>query len=43
MAGRLLFVPRARTRATGLSVEDVFKFFLSGGNYVPAEVGRAAR
>lgn len=43
MAGRLLFVPRARTRATGLSVEDVFKFLLSGGNYVPAEVGRAAR
>ena len=43
MAGRLLFVPRARTRPTGLSVEDVFKFLLSGGNYVPAEVGRAAR
>lgn len=42
MAGRLLFVARARTRPTGLTVEEVFKFLLSGGNYIPDEVSRAA-
>lgn len=43
MAGRLLFVPRSRTRATGMTVEAVFKFLLSGGNYVPPEVGETTR
>lgn len=41
LAGRLLFVPRARVRPTDLTVEDVFKFILSSGNYVPAAVGQA--
>lgn len=41
IAGRLLFVPRARVRPTNLTVEEVFKFLLSSGNYVPPEVGRA--
>lgn len=41
MVGRLLFVPRSRCRPTRLSVEEVFKFLLSGGNYVPKEVGQA--
>lgn len=43
IAGRLLFVPKSRTRPTGLSPEEVFKYLLSGGNYVPPEVGQASR
>lgn len=43
IAGRLLFVPKARTRPTGLSVEEMFKYLLSSGNYVPPEVGAASR
>ena len=41
MVGRVLFVPRARCRPTTLAVEEVFKFLLSGGNYVPTEVADA--
>lgn len=43
MAGRVLFVPLARCRPTSLAVEEVFKFLLSGGNYVPEEVAAATR
>ncbi len=43
LAGRLLFVPRARTRPTTMTVEEVFKFLLSSGNYVPPAVGEATR
>lgn len=43
IAGRLLFVPKARTRPTALSVEEMFKYLLSSGNYVPPEVGAASR
>ncbi len=38
-AGRLLFVRRDRCIPLGISSEEVFKFALSGGNYVPAPVG----
>lgn len=41
MVGRLLFVPQDRCRPTSLAVEEVFKFLLSGGNYVPEEVAAA--
>lgn len=41
MTGRVIFVPRARCRPTGLGAEEVFKFLLSSGNYVPPEVGQA--
>lgn len=43
MAGRVLFVPRSRCRPTRLAVEEVFKFLLSSGNYVPPAVGEATR
>jgi uncharacterized membrane protein len=43
MVGRVLFVPLSRCRPTSLAVEEVFKFLLSGGNYVPEEVAVAAR
>ncbi|MCY1007962.1 DUF502 domain-containing protein [Nannocystis pusilla] len=43
MVGRVLFVPLSRCRPTSLAVEEVFKFLLSGGNYVPEEVAAAAR
>ena len=38
-AGRLLFVRIDRCVPLGVSAEEVFKFVLSGGNYVPSEVG----
>ncbi len=38
-AGRLVFVPRERCVRLGISAEEVFKFALSGGNYVPPPVG----
>lgn len=43
MVGRVLFVPHDRCRPTRLAVEEVFKFLLSGGNYVPEEVAAATR
>ena len=39
MNGRLLFVPIADCTVLDTSVEEAFKWILSGGNYVPAEVG----
>jgi uncharacterized membrane protein len=38
-AGRLVFVARSRCVPLGVPAEEVFKFALSGGNYVPAPVG----
>ena len=38
-AGRILFVPRTRCIPLDISAESVFKTALSGGNYVPPEVG----
>lgn len=43
MVGRVLFVPQSRCRPTALAVEEVFKFLLSGGNYVPDEVAAATQ
>ncbi|MDC0715941.1 DUF502 domain-containing protein [Nannocystis bainbridge] len=43
MVGRVLFVPLSRCRPTSLAVDEVFKFLLSGGNYVPEEVAVATR
>ncbi|MBZ5715315.1 DUF502 domain-containing protein [Nannocystis pusilla] len=43
MVGRVLFVPLSRCRPTALAVEEVFKFLLSGGNYVPDEVAAATQ
>jgi len=40
-AGRILFVPRDRCIPLDISAESVFKTALSGGNYVPPEVGGA--
>ena len=40
-AGRILFVPRERCIPLDISAESVFKTALSGGNYVPPEVGGA--
>jgi uncharacterized membrane protein len=41
MNGRLHFVPIADVIVLGVSPEEAFKMILSGGNYVPAEVGAA--
>ena len=38
-AGRLMFVARERCVVLGITAEEVFKFTLSGGNYVPPAVG----
>lgn len=38
-AGRILFVPRSRCIPLDITAEAVFKTALSGGNYVPPEVG----
>ncbi len=40
-AGRILFVPKDRCIPLDISAESVFKTALSGGNYVPPEVGGA--
>lgn len=40
MNGRLYFVPAIDVRPSDLSAEEAFKIILSGGNYVPPEVGR---
>lgn len=39
--GRLYFVRRDRIRILDVSAEEAFKTILSGGNYVPIEVGGA--
>ena len=41
MNGRLHFVPIRDVIVLDVSPEEAFKMILSGGNYVPAEVGRA--
>jgi uncharacterized membrane protein len=41
VTGRLLFVKRAECRVLAIGNEEAFKFLLSNGNYVPAEVGAA--
>ena len=41
MNGRLLFVPVADCTVLPTTAEEAFKIILSGGNYVPPEVGRA--
>jgi uncharacterized membrane protein len=38
-SGRILFVPRDRCIPLDVTAESVFKTALSGGNYVPPEVG----
>jgi hypothetical protein len=41
MNGRLIFVPLADCTVLETSAEEAFKWLLSGGNYVPAEIGPA--
>lgn len=41
MNGRLLFVPIAQCVILETTAEEAFKWILSGGNYVPEEVGLA--
>ena len=41
MNGRLLFVPIDVCLPVPITPEEAFKWILSGGNYVPPEVGRA--
>lgn len=41
MNGRLLFVPVAECVVLATTAEEAFKWILSGGNYVPPEVGAA--
>lgn len=43
MNGRLLFVPMADCQILETTPEEAFKWILSGGNYVPAEVGSVLR
>ncbi len=43
ISGRLYFVPVSQCIPLGVSVEEAFKLLLSGGNYVPAEIGAATR
>ena len=43
ISGRLYFVPRRECIPLGISVEEAFKLLLSGGNYVPSEIGAATR
>lgn len=37
--GRLMFVRRERCVTLAMSTEDAFKLIISGGNYLPAELG----
>ena len=43
ISGRLYFVPIVQCISLALSVEEAFKLLLSGGNYVPLEIGAATR
>ena len=43
ISGRLYFVPLADCIPLAMSVEEAFKLLLSGGNYVPEEIGAATR
>jgi uncharacterized membrane protein len=42
VTGQLRFVRRASCQMVDISAEEAFKLILSGGNYVPVEVGAAA-
>ncbi len=41
ISGRLYFIPIADCIPLAISVEEAFKLLLSGGNYVPPEIGAA--
>ena len=41
MSGRLFIVELERCTTLDISVEEAFKMFLSGGNYVPPEIGKS--
>jgi uncharacterized membrane protein len=41
VSGRLYFVPGKDCLVLDLSAEEAFKLLISGGNYVPPEIGRA--
>jgi uncharacterized membrane protein len=43
MNGRLYFVNASACRPVDISAEEAFKLLLSGGNYVPPEMGLATR
>ena len=43
ISGRLYFVPIDQCITLAISVEEAFKLLLSGGNYIPAEIGAATR
>ena len=43
ISGRLYFAPIADCIHLGISAEEAFKLLLSGGNYVPSEIGAATR
>ncbi len=43
ISGRLYFVPMRDCIVLAISVEEAFKLLLSGGNYVPEEIGAATR
>ncbi|HEV7301037.1 MAG TPA: DUF502 domain-containing protein [Tepidisphaeraceae bacterium] len=43
MNGRLYFARASECRMTDLTTEEAFKLLLSGGNYVPDEIGLATK
>ena len=43
MNGRLYFARRSECRPVDISAEEAFKLLLSGGNYVPPEIGLATK
>jgi uncharacterized membrane protein len=43
ISGRLYFVPIGECIPLPLSAEEAFKLLLSGGNYIPPEIGTATR
>jgi uncharacterized membrane protein len=40
VSGRLVFLPRRDCLVLDLSTEEAFKIIISGGNYIPAQIGR---
>jgi uncharacterized membrane protein len=43
ISGRLYFVPMSDCITLGISVEEAFKLLLSGGNYIPDDIGAATQ
>jgi uncharacterized membrane protein len=41
VSGRLLFLPKRDCQVLDLSTEEAFKIIISGGNYIPPQIGRA--